>query len=274
VHRSCKFKLLSVGVLVLVVMLPSFGGAAAPIFEMGVSARAMGLGSAFVAIADDESAVFYNPAGLAFLKETTVAAFYQRAFEVVHHAALTGTMRGWGAQVIQIDTGLVESANEFGNPSGNEMHYASYAGLVGFALGIEHFSVGVRGKVYGDDTETGWGVDMGTLVRWGGMRVGLMGENLLGSFAMALRVGAAFGFQFSPRLSLITAIEVWNLSSRPELHIGIEVSVNGLQIRAGYDGVAVVSGAGVRWGGIRLDWAYRMHPQLPASTVVTVAYLF
>lgn len=274
-HRYCTLTLWCWGILAFVAPLQS-SSAAAPIFEMGASARAMGLGGAFLAIADDESAVFYNPAGLAYITKASVAAFYQRAFEIVHHVALTGAMRGWGAQIIRIDTGPLESANEFGNPTGEEMHYASWAGLLGFALGIENLSVGLRGKVYGDETETGWGVDGAMLMRWGGMRLGLMGENLLSpeDWARTLRAGAALALRFSSSFGLIGALDVWDLLAQPELHLGIEVEVNGLQIRAGYDGVAIISGAGVQWGQLQLDWAYRMHPQLPASTVATVTYLF
>lgn len=257
------------------ITLVSVSSSAAPIiFEMGASARAMALGGAFSALADDESAVFYNPAGLAFLNKTTVAAFYQRAFDVVHHIALSGTMPGWGAQFIQIDTGPIESTNEFGNPSGEQTHYASQAGLVGFALGIENFALGFRGKFSRDDFGTAWGLDAGALVRLGSVRAGIVAENLLGSEKISLRLGAALVMTLSPRIIFTISGDVWDLVGRPEFHLGMEASVNGVQIRAGYDGVAVITGAGARWNSIRLDWAYRMHPHLPASTIVTVAYLF
>lgn len=249
----------------------SVSSSAAPIlFEMGASARAMALGGAFSAIADDESALFYNPAGLAFLDKTTVSAFYQRAFDVVHHLALTGAMPGWGAQFIQIDTGPIESTNEFGNPSGESAHYASRAGIVGAAMGMGNFALGLRAALSSDDFKTEWGIDLGMLVRLGVVRVGMVVENLLGSDAISLRLGTALRMQFSPRIALTISAEMWNR----RLHLGLEASINGVQIRAGYDGIALITGAGARWNSIRLDWAYRMHPHLPASTIVMVAYLF
>ncbi|MCL6642959.1 MAG: UPF0164 family protein [Candidatus Bipolaricaulota bacterium] len=258
---------------ILCIALISVSSSATPL-EMGTSARAMALGGAFAAIADDESAVFYNPAGLALLGRTTIAAFYQRAFDVVHHVALAGAMRGWGAQFIQLDTGPIESTNEFGNPAGEQTRYASSAGLVGVALGIEHVAVGLRGRLSSDGVATQWGIDGSVLAQVGSIRVGMVVENLLGSTAISLRLGAALVMQFSPRMILTASGEVWGLFRRPEAHVGLEASINGVQIRVGYDGVAVITGAGTRWNSIRLDWAYRMHPQLPASTIVTVAYLF
>lgn len=262
-------------VCIVCLTLASGHSSAAPIlFEMGASARAMALGGAFSAIADDESAVFYNPAGLASLKSTTVAAFYQRAFDVVHHIALTGAMRGWGAQFIQIDTGPFESTNEFGNPSGEPAHYASQAGSLGVAVGGEHFALGLRGTLSRENAKTDWAVAIGALAGLGSVRVGCVAENIWGSEPLSLRLGTALAMTLNPRMTLTLAIEAQNLVSRPELHAGLEISINGVQIRAGYDGVAVITGAGARWNSIRLDWAYRMHPQLPASTIVTAAYLF
>ncbi len=46
----------------------SFGGAS-DIFNIGAGARSMGMGSAFTGLADDASAPYFNPAGLAFIDE-------------------------------------------------------------------------------------------------------------------------------------------------------------------------------------------------------------
>jgi len=56
-----------IGLIVLLVLIPNIqyvGASAFSIYEAGV--RAMGMGGAFAAVADDGSALFYNPAGIAF----------------------------------------------------------------------------------------------------------------------------------------------------------------------------------------------------------------
>lgn len=54
------------------------GGEPWAFLKMGVGARAMGMGGAFVALADDATAPYWNPAGLGLLREKTATAMYVR----------------------------------------------------------------------------------------------------------------------------------------------------------------------------------------------------
>ena len=85
-RRRCR-KLGSVGaaaVLALAVLLcpvrlhaqAKVGTTGAQFLELGVSARAMGMAEAFVAVADDISAAYYNPAGLTYLYGREAAFTY------------------------------------------------------------------------------------------------------------------------------------------------------------------------------------------------------
>jgi long-chain fatty acid transport protein len=66
-----KFFVAAILVCLLLGLAPASQGAGFLIYEHGAAAMAMG--GAFVAIANDPSAVFHNPAGLAFLKGTQVS---------------------------------------------------------------------------------------------------------------------------------------------------------------------------------------------------------
>jgi len=57
----------------------SFGGAS-DIFNVGAGARSMGMGSAFTGLADDASAAYFNPAGLAFIDEHQLMVMHAPLF--------------------------------------------------------------------------------------------------------------------------------------------------------------------------------------------------
>ena len=67
--------------LVATTLAPAAGVAATgetgfAFLKLGVGARAMGMGSAYVAIADDPTALYWNPAGLAAVTKTQVTAMH------------------------------------------------------------------------------------------------------------------------------------------------------------------------------------------------------
>ena len=67
-----KFSVAAVCVCLLLGLAPAGEGSGFLIYEHGAAAMAMG--GAFVAVANDPSTIFHNPAGIAFLKGTQVAA--------------------------------------------------------------------------------------------------------------------------------------------------------------------------------------------------------
>ncbi len=56
------------------------GEYAASFLEIGVGARALGMGGAFCSIADDESAFYWNPAGLGFIDRICISGMYGPQF--------------------------------------------------------------------------------------------------------------------------------------------------------------------------------------------------
>lgn len=75
-------------VILLIVLLVSYndtfaadeGAHAAEFLSHGVGARALGMGSAFVAIADDVTATYWNPAGLTKVKKNGFSTMYSDTF--------------------------------------------------------------------------------------------------------------------------------------------------------------------------------------------------
>lgn len=81
-----KIRLFYFYVLITSLILPTTASAAdegshaAEFLSHGVGARALGMGSAFVAIADDATATYWNPAGLTKVKKHSFSAMYSDTF--------------------------------------------------------------------------------------------------------------------------------------------------------------------------------------------------
>ncbi len=89
----------------LLVILAAFGAAAAPargadrihpfagtssavFLKEGIGARAVGMGEAFTAVADDAQATYWNPAGLAGQQYSNLSFMHQEAFQGIKHEFL------------------------------------------------------------------------------------------------------------------------------------------------------------------------------------------
>lgn len=82
------------GLLILVagsqVLAESLLNPGSAYLKIGLGARAVGLGSAFVAVADNSDAVFWNPAGLSQLENSHFVFTHTHWFQQVQYEALSG----------------------------------------------------------------------------------------------------------------------------------------------------------------------------------------
>jgi Flp pilus assembly protein TadD len=108
---------------------PSFpaesGGQPGAFLQYGVGARALGMGGAFYAIADDATAAYWNPAGLAYLQRkeiTTMQAtlFEQTAFTYMAYAHPTTTRGTFAFGMTQLTAGGFERVDAVFDPSTGE----------------------------------------------------------------------------------------------------------------------------------------------------------
>src|SRR5688572_12583855 len=69
-------------VLVVVLALAFAGGARAAFNDIITGARPQGMGGAFVAVADDANALYWNPAGLTQLDTAEVSFMHSNEFDI------------------------------------------------------------------------------------------------------------------------------------------------------------------------------------------------
>ncbi|MBD3167275.1 PorV/PorQ family protein, partial [bacterium] len=182
--------------LAVLLMSLSVGAArAASVSQAGVlflkispGARPGGMGEAFVALADDATATWWNPAGLAFQdgKEVTMMHvnwlpqfklndLYYDFISYAHHVPDWGT---FGGNIVFLNLGETERTNEFGQTLGTFSSYefaltGSYGSVMSdnMSLGVNmryiysHLSDRGAGAELGSGVATSIGVDIGWLYK-------------------------------------------------------------------------------------------------------------
>mgnify|MGYP002682578709 CR=1 FL=1 len=63
----------------------------AAMLDIGLGARALGMGGAHIAVADGAAAVYYNPAGLAFIDGRHIVSLYTNQFGAAGYICLLYT---------------------------------------------------------------------------------------------------------------------------------------------------------------------------------------
>lgn len=150
------------------------GTVAAPFLNISQGARATAMGSAFVAIADDPSAIFWNPAGLARLNQNGIVFDHTEWIADLKYnfgaAALNlGSFGTIGVSFITSDYGEMNVTTiEEPQGTGETFSVNDVAFSVAWAINLtESFSIGFNPKVVyqsiWDMSDFAFAVDMGVL---------------------------------------------------------------------------------------------------------------
>ncbi|KPL19206.1 MAG: hypothetical protein AMJ92_04120 [candidate division Zixibacteria bacterium SM23_81] len=154
------------------------GTSSAQFLKIGVGARAAGLGEAFVAMADDASTLYWNPAGVALLSGTQVHFTHVRWPADIEYefVGLTRSISGIGSiglSFASLHMDDMEVTTEFQpHGTGEYFTYGDFLGALTYARRLtDRFTFGISLKYIQEDladlTTHGWVVDMGTYYRTG-----------------------------------------------------------------------------------------------------------
>jgi hypothetical protein len=252
------------------------------LFELGSSARGLGMGGAFTALVDDEGAVLHNPAALGWFEGIGVSSLYVSQFGGISYGALGVALPYVGADVLLLDSGLIEV-------EGGTFRYSSQAFVASTGFAVGPIGMGLRWRwlqVSSPDVGEGWSLDPALLVVTNIVRAGAMLEGALSSamtyqsgseedWPIALRVGIALCMAPAPEVQWSAAFEASGLfTSSAKLSLGVETWISGLGARAGYDGESLTYGLSVRFVGLQLDWAYASRADLGDSHRVALSFRF
>ena len=275
----------AVGILLLAGAIPmavwgveNVGG----LFAIGTSARAQGMGGAFCALADDEGAVFYNPAGLSWQHGIGLSSLFVQQFGGVAYGTVTVAVPYAGFSVSFLDSGPIPTND-------GSVRYASQgvAGSIGVPVGP--LGLGVRWRFFrlsSPSSGQGWAVDPAILVVTESVRIGLMVEGLFSApvtyesreeeaFGRSLRIGAALLLEPTRSVLWNATFEASGLfSALAKLAVGLETWIGGLGARVGFDGRGPTFGLSIRFDTLEIDWAYASRSDLGDSHRVALSLRF
>lgn len=262
------------------------------------SVRAAGMGNTFVAVADDVSAVFWNPAGLMQMRKSEISSMYTSWLADVSIANVSGAFplgrkARWGFSLSYVNIGQMEETT-VAEPAGTGRYFTpndymltfSYSQKV-FSPLLAGFSISAINETIDKSSVAGWTMDAGLLYRTpvksltAGLAIKNMGslgeENILptsGRVGLAYRPLGKF-LTFACDLDIPTD----NVGS---VHAGIEyfpieilaLRVGGSTLSEDNAGGNMGGGIGLRWNDFGIDYAYAPYGDLGQVQRVSINLCF
>jgi hypothetical protein len=155
---------------------PNLGTSGAQFLQLPVGARSEAMGGAIVGLADDASAIFWNPAGIVKVNNVQAHFSYMNWFDlfdfnaasIVYNAGDIGT---FGASMVVFTTGKMEITTEQ-EPNGTGRYFDAGDIALGFSYAkylTDRFSTGITIKYINqsiwNETASGIAFDIGTQYR-------------------------------------------------------------------------------------------------------------
>lgn len=291
---------------------PDAAAVAAPFLKIPAGARGAAMG-AFVAVADDASALWWNPAGLAGLTRKEATLVHDESFQDLRHefAGYAHPLRPGRVVGVSATLLTVKSDLERRSGTGEDDPFVQLTkpegtfGASDFAAAVSYghrfqagWDGGITGKFIRQSVDTVSGisgaVDLGVLYhpegrRWTvGGSIQNLGPNLSlvsNGFPLPLtaRVGGAYRLS---RPNLLVALEVDQpLRNYPTLSAGLELGVlKWFRPRAGYrykwfgNDLGALSGltagAGLQYRGASLDYVFQPFGDLGSAHRLSLSFRF
>jgi len=230
--------------------------------------RAMALNGCYVALANDVSAILYNPAGMAQIERPEIGAFYSKPF--------------WGLKNVNFDTGsLLLALPWFENFSfglgatlfledNSIYHYQENMVAIGIAYGIReavqkaglNLAIGSNLKIlslnahakdgFGNDdpvleakTTTKFSLDLGLLLVYKNLRLGISGQNLIpADFGVVdeekipweIHLGTGYNWKILGKKKMTPLVEFLYKGDESRIGFGTEFEISSmLAIQLGID---------------------------------------
>ncbi|MDP8209485.1 MAG: PorV/PorQ family protein [Candidatus Stygibacter australis] len=253
--------------------LNAVGETGAQFLKIGVGAKACAMGKAFAGIADDPSAIYWNPAGLTQITSVEILGmqnFWLLDMSYQYLAIILPTRKGvWGTAISYSSSGNIPKYENFQNIG----EYSAFdaAGTISYSLKLFHrLSSGLGVKyIYQkieEETAEGYAIDIGLYydsLILEGFNVGVVVQNLgkgiefiKSADPLPRNIKCGFGYKYK---FITLGVDV-NVPRDTDVYYnaGGELLIRKtLAIRGGYDTSSTYSaGIGLKVGSFDIDYSY------------------
>jgi len=268
----------------------SSGTTAANFLKIGIGAKATAMGGAFTALADDGTALYWNPAGLAQIEKTEILAMYNMHFQEVNQGYLSlafpflGGEAGLSANYV--DMGSIEGRDEQGNPTG-DFGASDMEALLGYGRKLSTklmfgLSAGMLQESIAENKKSTYLGNIGLLFKaTKSISLGLACQNIgskLGEDSLPLTYKGGIALRL--KSFTIAADAVKAIDDDMYFCAGLEWWIGDiLALRAGYRtgqdvGSGISYGVGLKISKINLDYAYVPYGDLGNTHRVSLGIKF
>lgn len=259
------------------------------------SARARGMGGAFIASCNDANAIFYNPAGLQTANagvNTGYAKLFGNDFQILKTGAIAYHLPKYGTIALAIKKMNVEHQNIELESEGTysiahsflligDIHSKFY---IGYAVNLNHISFGETVGGFDPGEESVFGLDFGALaVLHQRTKIACAVKNInnpsVGKGSTNdLPQYLAIGVAYQPYHGVTTEIDLkQKFSEETKVQLGIEFQIgNNFWLRTGASTYpnSVSGGIGFLIKGVKFDYGVNKHPVLNYTHHFEIGYQF
>ncbi len=266
----------------------STGTTAANYLKISGGVRAAGMGDAFIAVSDDSSAIYWNPAGLVQNDAIELCSAYTKWFQDISLTNISASKHLWdsdyaGMSLTLLNMGEIEETT-LANPDGSGRSFSpsDMIAVTSYARKLSPvFSIGINVKYISDTIDksnvTGYAFDLGTLYStpFKDLNMGLSIRNIGGlsgvDSPLPVNIGLGLAYKLLNRKNLLLACDVnFPNDDQMSIHIGCEYNiVEWFALRIGCNtrkddgsGGNLGVGLGLIWNGLAVDYAYAPYGDL------------
>ncbi len=222
------------------------GGDASAFLRSGVGAKAIGLGGAYVSIADDASGAFWNPAGLIYTQKRQVSETYRslsldRKENVLSYSQRSEQGAAFGFMWIYAGTANIQGRDINGRKTG-EISDNRNAFYFSFAKDVDgKGAIGLNGKYLrhslAGEAGRGFGFDVGAMVKpTEDLSIGFVVRNINTELSWKISRGIGeVSYQDEIPESLVVGASYRFFDERVLISFDVERSNGEVEVRSGWE---------------------------------------